>query len=223
MSMVRIAQATGERIAGVREDLPRGEHVLWQGRPDWRSLARQAFHVREVAAYFVLIALVSSLSALADGLSPSAGLAPAGLGVLACLLLCLLAWLSSRTTIYAVTTGRVFLRIGIALPIFIDLPLHRIEAANLALLAGGCGDLPLALESSAHLAYLHLWPHARPWRLQRPEPMMRSIPDAANVARILAEALQAAHERAGARADTPVIERDRVPGKGATRGVEATA
>jgi hypothetical protein len=204
MSTVRIAKATAERIAGVREDLPHGEHVLWQGRPDWRSLARHAFHVRPVAAYFVLIAAAAGISAQAEGRSATAALLPAGLGLLACLLLCFLAWLSSRTTIYAITTGRVFLRIGMALPIFIDLPLHRIESANLALLQDGCGDLPLALESGSRLAYLHLWPHARPWRLQRPEPMMRSIPEAESVARILAQALGAAHERAGARAAAPV-------------------
>ena len=31
-----------------------------------------------------------------------------------------------------------------------------------------------------------LWPHARPWRLQQPEPMLRAVPDAARVAAILA-------------------------------------
>ena len=193
---VRLAQAKPERIAGVREDLPRGEHVLWQGRPAWRSLARHAFHVREVAAYFLVLAGAAALAARADGQSAAAGLLPAGLGLLACTILCFLAWLSARTSIYAITTGRVFLRIGMALPIFIDLPLRRIAAADLALLPGGCGDLPLTLESGAHLAYLHLWPHARPWRLKNPEPMLRSIPDAASVAGILAEALRSAQEAA---------------------------
>ena len=42
------------------------------------------------------------------------------------------------------------------------------------------------------VAYLLLWPHARPWRLSKPEPMLRAVPDAARVAAILARALAAA-------------------------------
>jgi len=206
-----------ERIAGVREDLPPGEHVLWQGAPAWPSLARRAFHVREVAAYFALLTAVTIVSALLDGQAASAGLFPATLGAVACALLCALAWMSSRTTIYAITTRRVFLRVGIALPIAVNLPLHRIEQAQLALHGDGSGDLPLFLQAEAHLAYLHLWPHARPWRLRRPEPMMRSIADAGSVAQVLAAALQAAHGQApeplaamaaapqGARPRTPVV------------------
>jgi hypothetical protein len=38
------------------------------------------------------------------------------------------------------------------------------------------------------IAYFHLWPHARPWRLANPEPMMRCIPDAKQVATLLTEA-----------------------------------
>ena len=146
----------GERIGGVREDLPAGEHVLWQGAPDWRSLARRAFHIREVAGYFAILTAFTVLSAWADGQLAYAGLLPAGLGVLACALLGALAWMSSRTTIYAITTRRVFLRVGIALPIAVNLPLHRIDEARLALHADGSGDLPLCLEDDARLAYLHL-------------------------------------------------------------------
>jgi hypothetical protein len=38
------------------------------------------------------------------------------------------------------------------------------------------------------IALLHLWPHARPWRVSRPEPMLRCVPDAAAVARLLTQA-----------------------------------
>jgi hypothetical protein len=190
-----------ERIDGINEDLPAGECVLWQGAPDWRSLARHAFHLREVAAYFALLAAASALAAWAEGRPASSALLPAGLGAAACGMLASLAWMSSRTTIYAITTGRVFMRIGIALPLSINLPLRRIEAARLALHADGCGDLPLCVEPKAHLAFLHLWPHARPWRVRRTEPMLRSIAGAARVAQILSEALQTAHAAApGAKA-----------------------
>ena len=42
-------------------------------------------------------------------------------------------------------------------------------------------------------AWLLLWPHVRPWRMRHPEPMLRSLPDAAHVAAILAPALTAAN------------------------------
>jgi hypothetical protein len=195
-----VNDGTFERIEGIREDLPAGEHVLWQGAPDWRSLARHAFHLSEVAIYFALLSAASALAAWADGRPLGNALLPAGLGAAACMMLALLAWMSSRTTIYAITTGRVFMRIGIALPLSINLPLRRIEAARLALRAGGCGDIPLFLEPAAHLAYLHLWPHARPWCVKRPEPMLRSIADAAHVAGILSGALQAVQPDATAAA-----------------------
>jgi hypothetical protein len=48
------------------------------------------------------------------------------------------------------------------------------------------------LPASDHIGYLNLWPHARPWRMKHPEPMLRSVPDAAAVARLLVEAWSAA-------------------------------
>jgi len=219
-----------ERIAGIREDLPAGEHVLWQGAPHWPAHARQAFHVREVAVYFALLAAAAAYTDWRDG-RPLAGAAtPLALGLMACLLLVFLAWLSSRTTIYAITTRRVFLRIGIALPLTINLPLRRIPAAALALHADGSGDLPLALEKGPHLAYLHLWPHARPWRLKDPEPMLRCVAEPERISRILADALANAHDEHAARsaaAIEPALEparqaRPAAPPAG-SHGMEAAA
>jgi len=203
-----MSQNQAERIAGIHEDLPPGERVLWQGAPSWASLARHAFHIREVAAYFVLLAAVTAVLDKLDGQPLTSAATPLAAGAVGCLLLAFLAWLSSRTTTYAVTTRRVFLRIGIALPLTINLPLRRIEAAALALRGDGCGDVPLSLEDGPHLAYLHLWPHARPWRLKKPEPMMRSLADPERVARILADALQAAHaaQASGAAAGAPIAQ-----------------
>ena len=50
----------------------------------------------------------------------------------------------------------------------------------------------LSLAGSDRIAYLHLWPHARPWRLKRTEPMLRALADAPAVAAQLAQALQQA-------------------------------
>lgn len=188
-----MSETPAERIAGIHEDLPPGERVLWQGAPAWLSLARHAFHVREVAAYFVLLAVVATVLDKIDGRPLTGGATPLAVGAVGCVLLLFLAFLSSRTTTYAVTTRRVFMRIGIALPLTINLPLRRIEAAALALHRDGCGDLPLSLEKGPHLAFLHLWPHARPWHLKQPEPMLRCIAEPERVAAILADALQAMH------------------------------
>ena len=54
--------------------------------------------------------------------------------------------------------------------------------------ADGSGDLPLTLSGEDRIAWLHLWPHARPFHLAHPEPMLRSVPDAAAVAQLLSQA-----------------------------------
>ena len=41
------------------------------------------------------------------------------------------------------------------------------------------------------LTFAVLWPHARPWHLSRPQPMLRCIPDAQSVAQMLAAGLAA--------------------------------
>ena len=54
----------------------------------------------------------------------------------------------------------------------------------------GTGDISLQPTAGTRLAYLVLWPHARAWRLNNPQPSLRSIPDAEQVAHVLGEALQ---------------------------------
>ena len=69
--------------------------------------------------------------------------------------------------------------------------------------AGGTGGLPLTLLGPDRIAFLHLWPHARPWRLGKPEPMLRSVPQAALVARVLTEAWSQATGVAASAAAAP--------------------
>ena len=44
-----------EPVHGLPKRLPPGEEVLWQGRPSWRSLARQVFRLRWLTFYFALL------------------------------------------------------------------------------------------------------------------------------------------------------------------------
>jgi hypothetical protein len=104
----------------------------------------------------------------------------------------LLARWVARTTVYTVTDRRVVMRVGVVLTVTFNLPLRRIEGARLHLHGDGAGDIALVLDAEDRIGYLHLWPHVRPWRVTRTEPMLRAVPQAQAVARLLADALAAA-------------------------------
>ena len=182
-----------EPIPGLPENLPPGEHIVWQGAPRWWDLAQDVFHIRAVAAYLLLLVLVRSWMRLQDGGAHAAlmsmlsllPLALMGLGLLA-----LLAWLSGRTTLYTLTNRRVVFRIGIALPMAINIPFSAIAAAGLRQGGKGTGDIVLTLTEGNRIAYSNLWPHVRPWRFTAPEPLFRNIGDARSVADLLAAAVR---------------------------------
>lgn len=181
-----------EPIPGLPGVPPKGERILWQGSPEWRMLARTAFHSRAIAIYFAVLTVVATASALpysSQGAAAFVGVAGTiGTGLIALGLLNLLAWASARTTIYTITDARVVMRFGIALPKCVNLPLALIAAADLRAHADGSGDLPLALLGPQPLGYASYWPHARPGCYAAPQPMLRAVPDAAAVAALLARA-----------------------------------
>lgn len=182
-----------EPVWGLPERLPGGERMLWQGSPDWRTLAIEVFHVRAVALYFAVLLAWRGTTTAYDGAgaldTAVTVLTLVPLALLGVGLLATMAWLSARTSVYTVTDRRVVLRIGIVLSVSFNLPYGRLESAALRPLAGGHGDIALTLAPPDRIAYLHLWPHARPWRLAQPEPMLRGVPEAARVAALLADAL----------------------------------
>lgn len=197
---------------GLPAPLPPGERILWQGRPCGFGIAFRALHLRLVGLWFVGLALWAALPpALAgrsgEALSLALPTLAGGAGALA--LLALLGWLSASTTTYTITNRRVVMRVGIALPMTLNLPLGLIESAAARVHGDGSADLPLRLRTGNRVAYLHLWPHARPWRVSRPEPMLRSIANGSEVAGILARAL-AAHRETPEEAAGPVVLRPRV-------------
>lgn len=174
---------------GLPGPLPKDERMLWQGRPALLSLARRAFHVDLVALYFAGLAAFQAYSS--GGATAAWPILIAG--ALALVILFALAWGACRTTVYTLTDRRLMLRVGIALQMDVNLPLREIEGAAFRRLSDGSGDLPLRLKPGVRLAYLHLWPHARPWRLTRPEPMLRCVPEAEAVAKRIAAALAEAN------------------------------
>jgi hypothetical protein len=181
---------------GLPAPLPPGERLLWQGAPRWGALARRAFHVRKLAIYCAVLVAWRVVADVSDGQPPAAvalgalWLSPFVLGAVG--IPVLLAWLFSRTTVYTITSRRVVLRSGVALPMTLNIPFRVVASAALKTYRDGTGDIPLVLAGSDRISYLHLWPNARPWRVTRPEPMLRGVPDGAGVAEILAGALAAA-------------------------------
>jgi len=190
---------------GLPEPLPHNERILWQGSPDWRVMAREALHTRLLSIYFGVLLAWRGATVLSNGGSlGDAGLAVLWLlpaAVLAIGALTLIAWLIARTSVYTVTDKRVVMRIGVVLGITFNLPLSQIESASLHLdsrkasrnaskTAGTIsGDLALVLADTDRIAYVHLWPHARPWHVKRTQPMLRGLTDAREVASILGTAL----------------------------------
>ena len=177
---------------GLPEPLPAGERVLWQGAPLFASMVERVFHARTLAIYFAIILLARAVTVIAQGGGVEAA-AIAALWLLPAVLLALgnivlLAWLTSKTTVYTITDQRVVMRVGIVLTVTFNLPFSRIDSAAVQRDKGPHGDIALSLAGPDRIAYLHLWPHARPWRLKKTEPMLRSIDDVAAVSRLLADA-----------------------------------
>lgn len=186
----------GEPVRGLPERLPAGERLLWQGVPSGRPLARRALHLRTAALYFGALLVWGAVSAVSGGASAAeaarSSLLPGGLALGVLGGTALLAWLTARTTVYTITSQRVAIRFGIALPVTVNVPFTAIAAAGLRAYEDGTGDIPLTLAVPLRLAWPVLWPHVRPWRVARPEPMLRAVPEAARVAQILGRALAAA-------------------------------
>ncbi|MEY4981964.1 MAG: hypothetical protein RIR62_230 [Pseudomonadota bacterium] len=187
---------------GIPAPLPRGEEVLWQGRPAVMALAREAWKLNWVMGYMALILIWKTGAAWADGgwkLALATGLPYLVLAGLSAAVIVFLAWAQSRATIYTVTSARLLMRIG-ALSVTYNIPFAQVASASLDLKPSGTGTIALKTKGDTRLAYLQLWPHARPWRLKETEPALRCIPDAKAVARIVAEAAEA-------RVSQPVITR----------------
>jgi Bacterial PH domain len=182
---------------GLPERLPAGEKLLWQGSPDFAGVALRIFHLRKAVIYFAALLLLRAGLAVNDsglwleGLVALAWPLPLALTALACLLA--LAWMTAKTAVYTLTDKRLVLRIGIVLTLTFNIPLRSIKAAALRQAGGPNGDIVVQLTGPDHIAFLHLWPHVRPWHVARPEPMLRAVVDAPKVAALLTQAWGAAN------------------------------
>ena len=148
--------------------LPAGETLVWRGSPDWRALALRAFHIKDVTFYFCALLVVHAVSSWWGGAAPEQ-VVKSGAWLLipmtnALALLAFLAWVFSRTAHYTITSRRVLMQVGVALPMTLNIPFRLIVAASLKTYRDGTGDIPLALGPDERASYVLLWPHVRPWR-----------------------------------------------------------
>lgn len=180
-----------EPVPGLPERPPAGEDILWQGRPAVMALARDAFKVTWVASYFVALALWRVI-VVADSAATvvAVALPYLAIGAVVCAILVAMAAVQARATVYTLTSSRVAMRIGAALTVTLNLPFRQIGTASLALKSGGTGTIALETLGETRISYLVCWPHVRPWHLARTQPALRCIPDAARVAKLLADAAE---------------------------------
>ena len=184
-----------EPTPGLPAPLPQGERLLWQGSPRWSAFALSAFRLRGVAIYFGLVAAWRAAAVSADG--GTAGDIAAALGwtvLLAAAALAILTGLAvvyARTTIYSLTTKRILIRSGVALPVTLNIPLSLIETASIVRSPLGSGSVVLSVAKPNRIAWLALWPSARPFAFNNPQPMLRTLSDAETLAPLLAAALAA--------------------------------
>ena len=183
-----------DALPGLPERPPAGEDILWQGRPSAFALARDAYKITWIAGYFAVVILWRAGTGFADGglaMGLAMGLPYVILATLGLSLIWGLAWIQARTTTYTLTTARVVMQIGAALPVTFNFPFVQVGAANLDLRRDGTGTIALDTLGSTRISHLIAWPHVRPWHLAKTQPAMRSIPDARAVSQMLADAAEA--------------------------------
>ena len=203
-----IPEHDGEPLPGLPEALPAGETMLWQGRPEPAGFATRALGLRGLSLYFGGLLLLQAGIGFAQGgglVQVGGGLAISATIGLVCLgLLRLIGRAAARATIYTITDKRVVLRVGIALPMIINLPFAVIGSVARAAQPDGTEDVVLSVVKPAHVSWVALWPHVRLGSILRPQPVLRALPQAAGAAQLLARAL-AGHAGAVVQAAAPAV------------------
>jgi hypothetical protein len=100
-----------------------------------------------------------------------------------------IAYAMARATIYTITDRRVVLRYGAAIRKYVNVPFGAIAAVSLKR-QGAVASIALKPASGLKMGFLHLWPHARPFRFNAPEPLLRALPDADSAVAALCGAMK---------------------------------
>lgn len=181
------AHGAGEVPEGLSDIILRrgeNEQILWRGKPQFWGLAATAFHTRSIAIYFALLTVISGVL---YGLGSGVTIAVMGVGAL--LILHVLAFLYSKNSHYVLTNERLLILTGLTVEKRISVPLSQVGAAHLKLRGQDVGTIALEILGERQIGYLVLWPHARPLRFNKPQPLIRVVKDAPEVARLLTQAV----------------------------------
>jgi hypothetical protein len=166
--------------------------LLWWGKPERSAIANHVFHVRIISVYFVAMIAVWALNqtgSVDQATFWRMGGILTGVSAFAIGLLWLYAHMVASATVYAITDRRVVMKIGVAFDLTLNIPLTYVQEAALRTFRDGTGQIALALPKEQRLGYVVLWPHARAWRVTRPEPALRGLADPAAVGAVLQRAL----------------------------------
>ena len=180
-----------EPIVGLPELLPKGEVILWQGRPNWLRLTIESLNLWWVIGYFGLLAawrFLTVIDYMPLGTAFSASIPFLFVAAFVGLLLCGVGYIQAKETLYTITNRRVVMRIGAALTLTLNLPFTKIDNAAVAKKRGGFGNIAFETSGDTKFSFFVLWPHARSWYFGKPQPTLKCIPDIEKVSSILGQA-----------------------------------
>ena len=168
-----------EPVEGLPDFLPEGETMVWQGRPTVAAMARRVFFIPHLALYFGLLIAGHTVYRLMEGVSAAQVMGTfvwqAGL---AAIVLVLLAWLArsyAASVMYTLTSERLVIRSGVALPMMVNIPIEQITAADMRVYRDGTGDIVLTPVSYRKLYWVLLWPNVSAWYSRPIRPLLRGL------------------------------------------------
>ena len=168
-----------EPVEGLPDYLPEGETMVWQGRPTVAAMARRVFFIPHLALYFGLLIAGHTVYRLMEGVSAAQVMGTfvwqAGL---AATVLVLLAWLArsyAASVMYTLTSERLVIRSGVALPMMVNIPIEQITAADMRVYRDGTGDIVLTPVADRKLHWVLLWPNVSAWYSRPIRPLLRGL------------------------------------------------
>ncbi|MBL6696935.1 MAG: PH domain-containing protein [Luminiphilus sp.] len=170
-----------EPVEGLPERLPDGETMVWQGRPTVAAMAKRVFYIPHLALYFGLLIAGHTVYRLMEGVSAAQVMGTfvwqAGLAVFVLVLLAWLARAYARSILYTLTSERLVIRSGVALPMMANIPIEQIIAADMRVYRDGTGDILLKPVADRKLYWVLLWPNVSAWYSRPVRPLLRGLPD----------------------------------------------
>ena len=99
---------------------------------------------------------------------------------LAATVLVLLTWLArayAKSILYTLTSERLVIRSGVALPMMANIPIEQITAADMRVYRDGTGDILLKPVADRKLYWVLLWPNVSAWYSRPVRPLLRGLED----------------------------------------------